>query len=119
MSSVTDSAKSQLIQLVDTPFTAQYSSFGTAMVNWAGTIGPTVSVSGYRQAYVLVVGTSITKSFDFNMGKISGATAAQTLNQPADGKIHAFDIQGPEISIVLRGTAGATDHVQLWLYLRS
>ncbi len=89
MSSVTESAKSQLIQLVDTPFTAQYSSFGTAQVNWGGTIGPIVSVSGYRQAYVFVVGTSITKSFDFNMGKISGATAAQSVNQPADGKMRS------------------------------
>jgi len=123
MSSVTESANSQFLQFVDTPYTVQYPSgpevVAQVPVNWGGTIGSFVSVNGYRQAYVLVAGTSITKSFNFVMGKISGVTAAQSWNQPADGKIHAFDIQGPQISIWLNGTPGATDHVQLWLYLRS
>jgi hypothetical protein len=56
-----------------------------------------------------------------NMGKIAGTTLAQTLEQFPLGttaRIHAFDIVGPDFSIVLTGAPPNTEvPIQAWVFL--
>lgn len=107
----------KLFQFVDTPFVAKYSAGGEAFVIFAGS--SIVSVDGYTKVCVEVLGTAITKSFDLMMGKISGATLADRVanNQAADAHIHSYQVLGPEVAMVLKGTPKTTDKVQLWMYL--
>jgi hypothetical protein len=54
------------------------------------------------------------------IGKWSGSTAAERFEVPADGKIHSFEVIGPQMHLELDG--GATygvENVALWVYLRS
>jgi hypothetical protein len=107
----------KLLQFVDTPFIAKYSAAGEAFVIFGGS--NIFSVDGYTKVCVEVLGTPITKSFDLMMGKISGATLADRVanNQAADAHIHTYQVSGPEVGIVLKGTPNTTDKVQLWMYL--
>lgn len=56
-----------------------------------------------------------------NMGKISGTTLAQTLETfplGTSGKIHTYDVVGPEFSLVVTGgPANATVPIQAWVFL--
>ncbi len=56
-----------------------------------------------------------------NMGKISGSTLAQTVAQFPLGttaQIHAFDVIGPDFSVVLTGGPANTDvPIQAWVFL--
>jgi hypothetical protein len=107
----------KLLQFVDTPFPVKYSASGEAYVIFSGS--NIVSVNGYTKVCVEVLGTSITKSFDLLMGKISGATLADRVayNQAADAHIHSYPVSGPEVGLVLKGTPNTNDKVKLWMYL--
>jgi hypothetical protein len=65
------------------------------------------------------VAVSMTVSCD--MGKLSGATLAQTVGQFALGtatQIHTFDVVGPEFSVILTGGPPNTDvPIQAWVFL--
>jgi hypothetical protein len=56
-----------------------------------------------------------------DMGKISGSTLAQTVAQFPLGttaQIHAFDVIGPDFSVVLTGGPANTDvPIQAWVFL--
>jgi hypothetical protein len=109
----------KLIQFVDTPFDVTYPAAGEAYVQWPQGTG-ILSVNGYSQVSVMVGPSAHTQTFDVIMGKISGATLSSRV---ATGvhvgvAIHTYPIVGPEFGIVLHGTAGSQDHVQLWIYLR-
>jgi len=117
---VTEQAKTKLYQFVDTPYDVTYSGFGEAFVRFEPP-NSMVRVDGFRHICVEVLGTPKTTSFDLTMGKLSGATLGERIaeNQVADAKIHCYNISGPEVGLVLRGTPNTTDKVQLWMYLRS
>lgn len=55
------------------------------------------------------------------MGKISGSTLAQYVDQFPLGttaRIHAFDVVGPDFSVVLTGAPPNTDvPIQAWVFL--
>jgi hypothetical protein len=57
-----------------------------------------------------------------DMGKLSGATLAQTIGQfplGTAGQIHTFDVIGPEFSVMLTGGPANTDvPIQAWVFLR-
>jgi hypothetical protein len=107
----------KLIQFVDTPYSVTYSGSGEAYVSWPGGSNA-LSADGYSRVSVEVRGTAKTSSFDLIMGKISGSTLADRVASPAaDGKIHTYEVIGPEIALLLKGTPNATDRVQLWVYL--
>jgi|WetSurMetagenome_2_1015567.scaffolds.fasta_scaffold151647_2 hypothetical protein len=107
----------KFMQFVDTPYTVKYTAAGEAYVNFPG--GYIVSIDGYSKVCIEVLGTTITKSFSLNMGKISGSTLADAvaLNQAADAHIHTYPVIGPEAALLLKGTPNTTDKVQLWVYL--
>jgi hypothetical protein len=120
--STIESANIKLYQFVDTPYHVAYSAHGEAGVELAGKgLGTTLRVDGFRQVSVEVADTAHTHSFDLFMGKCSGTTLADrvAVNQPADGKVHTYNVVGPEIGLMLKGDANTTDNVQLWVYLRS
>ena len=56
-----------------------------------------------------------------NIGKISGATLAQTVGQfplGTSGIIHTFEVVGPEFSVILTGGPPNTDvPIQAWVFL--
>jgi hypothetical protein len=56
-----------------------------------------------------------------DMGKLSGATLAQTVGQfslGTAGQIHTFDVIGPEFSVSLIGGPANTDvPIQAWVFL--
>jgi hypothetical protein len=56
-----------------------------------------------------------------SMGKITGESLAQTVGQfplGTEGKIHTFDVVGPEFNVVLTGGPPDTDvPVQAWVFL--
>lgn len=65
--------------------------------------------------------TPVQMTVQCNMGKISGSTLAQTLKQFPLGttaQIHAFDVIGPDFSVVLTGAPPNTDvPIQAWVFL--
>lgn len=109
-------ANTKFLQYVDKPFTAAFDKSGLVWVLFEN--NPVLSIDGYRkvclQLYCL---DEIT--FDVSMGKISGATMAESLanKQALDKKIHCYDVRGPEFQLVLHGKPNTTSKVQLWVYL--
>ncbi len=118
---VTEQAKSQLIQFVDTPLTVSYPSFGQAFVPFGSS--NVLSIDGYRQVCVEAVeavGNSHTASYTVDMGKISGNTLSSFIaTNPLGTTINCYDVKGPELALILTGSPSTTDTVQLWVYLRS
>jgi hypothetical protein len=109
-------ANPRFINHVDPPATVTYSQFGEAQVELGGqTI---LAVSGYRQVSVMV-GSTQAATVSLVVGKIAGATLAMEHSWPPDFTIHTFDVVAPEIAVWLKGgKPGATEQVQVWMYLR-
>ena len=65
---------------------------------------------------------AVSMSVVCTMGKISGQTLAQSVAQFPLGttaQIHAFEVVGPEFSVVLAGGPANTDvPIQAWVFLR-
>jgi hypothetical protein len=65
--------------------------------------------------------TAVQMSVQCMMGKLSGSTLGQVLGQFPLGttaQIHAFDVIGPEFSVVLTGGTPNTDvPIQAWVFL--
>ena len=109
----------RLLNFVDTPAQVQYSSFGEASVLLDPATGGVVDLTRFRRVSVLI-GATTAASCEIFMGKISGATLAQSFGVPLDARIHTFEVVGPQLTLVLRGgAAGTTESVQLWVYLSS
>jgi hypothetical protein len=109
----------RFINLADSPAVLKYSQFGEAFVNLDPTVGGVIDVSGYRWVSIRIGSTKAT-SCEMAMGKISNQTLAQAYNVPLDGKIHTFEINGPQMTLVLKGgQPNSTENVKMWVYLRS
>lgn len=103
----------KFIQYVDKPLSVKFDKFG----NWYGEV---ISLNGYRRVCLnLASADANVKSFDVSFGKISGNTFSDDVirNHPLDRKILCSDVMGPEMMILLHGTAGTTGKVLLWVYL--
>ena len=123
---VTEQAKTKLIQFVDKPYNVTYDSSGSAIVK----ISPSglLSVDGYRQVCTQIFSTNGNTQF-FNMdmgyaGKISALGYRLAINVPVDTGFsrtpaHCYSVDGPLIDLTLVGNPNTNDQVQLWLYLRS
>jgi hypothetical protein len=111
-------ATNQLYNFVNTPVTVTYSASGQAQVSLSTTSGAIISIAGYRKVSMRLGATHAT-TLQVSMGKISGPTlSAAVLNGPVDGRIHTFDVVGPELVLTLSGgPPNTTDHIQLWVYL--
>lgn len=77
-----------------------------------------LDVTRFRRVNVLVSGTRAAPML--HIGKWSPSTCCEGYSAPADGRIHSFEVTGPQIHLSLSGakTYGIED-VQLWVYLRS
>ena len=112
-------ASTRIINFVDTPATITYDAQGEGAVQLHPTLGHIIRVAGYRKVSICVGGTQA-KSFQIVMGKLLGATLGQAITRPINNDIHAFDIIGPHLALLLTGgSAGATEKVQLWVFLSS
>jgi hypothetical protein len=125
-STVTEQAKTKIIQFVDSPYSVTYGVGGVAEVK----LVPSgfLSVDGYRQVCTQILSTnSNTTSFDIYMGYVGkhNALAYRVANNvPVDAifpnaAIHCYSVDGPIIDLVLHGNPSTNDKVQLWVYLRS
>jgi hypothetical protein len=77
-----------------------------------------LDVTQFRRINVLVSGTR--SSPLLHIGKWAGSTCAESNPVPADGRIHSFEVTGPQIHISFSGSpALGVEDVQLWVYLRS
>lgn len=113
----TDIPNTKLFNFVDTPANLAYSQFGEAQVPFKP--DKIVDVSGYRQVSVRIGQTQAT-SWSLYMGKISNSTLSVEHMRPIDNAIHTFNVEGPEITLFLKGAPARTkEKVQLWVYLRS
>lgn len=109
----------RFINLVDTPATVQYSIHGDGQIPLEPATGNVVDLTGYRRVSIRV-GTNRARTCAAHMGKITGTTLAQELAVPLDGRIHSFEVAGPQLTLWLRGGAASTqENVQVWVYLRS
>ncbi len=114
-----DIPNTRLINHVDTPATIHYSQHGQAQVPLDPAVGSIIDVSQYRRVSVEIGQTHATSAALY-MGKISGATLSMLFAVPLDGKIHTFEIVGPQITLWLSGAApNSQEQEQLWVYLTS
>ena len=119
---VTEQAKTQLFQFVDSPLAVSYPSFGEFRVPLGGS--NIISTDGYRQVCVEAVesvGHTNTSGYSALMGKLSGSTLGTFIatNHPLGGTIDCYEVNGPEFALILNGSPNTSDSVQLWVYLRS
>jgi hypothetical protein len=83
-----------------------------------------VNVKPYSQVNLEIIQwphAPVTVLVSCDMGKITGATLAETVGQfplGTAGQIHTFDVVGPEFSVVLTGGPPKTAvPIQAWLFL--
>jgi len=82
------------------------------------TNGPIHDVTQFRRINVLISGTKSSPSL--YLGKLAGSTLCESSPIPADGRIHSFEVTGPQMRIYFSGNpALGVEDVQLWAYLRS
>ncbi len=78
-----------------------------------------LDVRNYRKVSVLIGPTKAAKGI-ITIGKISGSTLSVQYDIPIDGKVHSFDVVGPEINLGLTGsTSSPKESVQAWIYFTS
>ncbi len=114
-----DIPNTRMFNFVDTPAVIKYGPGGDGDVPLDPQVGSVIDITGFRKINVRI-GTTKAKSYTVFIGKISGATLSQELNQPIDNLTHTFEVTGPQLSLLLRGGPPNThEKVQLWVYLRS
>ena len=114
-----DIPNTRFINFVDSPAAIQYNQYGNAPVILEPPTQWVIDLRQFRRASICI-GSANASSFWLAMGKISGATLAQTYTQPVDGNIHTFEVIGPQMVLwLLGGTPNSQEQVQLWVYLRS
>ncbi|KJV06735.1 hypothetical protein [Methylocucumis oryzae] len=115
-----DISNTRLYNFVDIPAEINYSQFGEAGVQLdPRQAGHIISVRRFRKINILIGSTSA-KSISIYLGKLSDATLAQEFHHPIDGKIHTYDVIGPELAIVFKGgTPNSSEKVQMWVFLSS
>ena len=123
---VTEQAKTKLIQFVDKPYNVTYDFAGFATVKLSPSF--LLSLDGYRQVCTQIISTNgNTTSFDIEMGyvgKINGLTYRIENQQPVatnafKSPIHCYDVDAPQLLLTLVGKPSTNDQVELWVYLRS
>ena len=113
-----DIPNTRFINFVDSPAAVAFSQAGDAFIELAPATS-VIDVTGFRKGCFCVGQTSAT-TVVVGIGKISNTTLSQDLIFLLDGKIHCFDIIGPQVAVILRGgTPNTTEDVQFWLYLTS
>ncbi len=116
---MSDTPNVRFINLVDSPATLQYNQHGQAQVLLEPQTGGILDVKEFRRVSICI-GATKASSCEMYMGKISGTTLSQRYNLPLDGHIHTFEVVGPQMALGLNGgQPNSTEHVQLWVYLRS
>jgi hypothetical protein len=116
-----DIPKTSLVNHVSPGLQIDWPSFfpGSFEVPLTSSGATTLNVANYRRVSVLVGSTQATQA-NLRMGMLSGTTLGVSMPFPLDGKIHTFDVVGPEIGLDLLCTGKfAAEKVQLWLYLSS
>ena len=113
-----DIPNTRFINFVDTPVIVSYTASGFGRVVLDPQTDGVIDITGFRTISVLIGPTKAT-SFAVLIGKISGATLADSANQPVDQKIHTFNVTGPQMVLNLNGgPPNSHEKVQLWVYLR-
>ena len=109
----------QYINFVDTKLTLQFSATGSAKAMLTSASDATVDITGFRKISILAPpGLSFT--CQMKMGQVALNTLVASYDVPLDGKIHTFDVQGPQMMLSFsNGPANSTKQIQLMVYLRS
>lgn len=106
------------LNFVDTPATVNYSQHCEASIPLNQANDP-VDLKVFRKVSIMI-GTTNANSCSMYMGKISGATLANSFDIPLNQKIHTFDVVGPQMKLWLKGATPLTsENVKLWIYLTS
>jgi hypothetical protein len=113
-----DIPNTRFINFVDAPVTVSYTAGGFGQVNLDPQTGGVIDLTGFRTFSVKIDTTKAT-SFAVVIGKVSGATLADSLSQPVDNKIHTYNVTGPQMVLNFTGPPNTHEKVKLWVYLRS
>jgi hypothetical protein len=109
----------QYINFVDTKLTLQFSASGGAQAMLTSPNDPTVDITGFRKVNILVQ-SDLNLTCNLLMGQISPNTMSESFKVPINGKIHTFDVRGPQMLVMFaNGPANSTMQIQLMIYLRS
>jgi hypothetical protein len=116
---VADVPNVQYINFVDTELTLQFDAGGSAAAMLTSANDPTVDLTGFRKVNILgSYGHNFTCSMF--MGQVGLGTLVASYDVPLDGKIHTFEVHGPQMMLRFEnGPANTTKHIQLLVYLRS
>ena len=109
----------QYINFVDTELTLHFDAGGSAAAMLTSANNPAVDITGFRKVNIL---GSYGQNFTCRMlmGQISLGTLAASYDVPLDGKIHTFEVHGPQMMLQFdNGPANTTKHLPLMIYLRS
>jgi hypothetical protein len=108
------------INFVDTKLTLQFDASGRATARLTAN-DPVVDITGFRKVNILGSGSySSIGTCSMLMGQIEPGTMAASYDVPLDGKIHTFDVHGPQMIVLFdNGPANTTKQIQLMIYLRS
>lgn len=106
----------KFINHVDSPVEVSFDRFGNFWVPLDGR--RILDIRDCRRLH-FEIGTSRTSVTDYRiaMGKISGATLAQTFPGTPDARIHSMDVIGPQMTLLLEGPPDTTTTIQLWVWL--
>ncbi len=105
----------KLINFVDKPATIEFDKSGKGSVP----LDPShdLPTGAFRRVHLRIGSTQASK-YSLYFGKISNTTLAEPKGGKIDGRIHSYDIDGPEISLLLTGgPKHGTEKVKLWVYL--
>ncbi len=108
----------RFINLIDPPAAIEYSRHGQALIP-LDPLSSVLDLGGYRRVSVCVGGTRA-RSCELITGRLAGATRSQRFVVPLDGRIHSFEVAGPQLALWLNGGAALSiEKVQVSLYLHS
>ncbi len=109
----------QLINFIDTTLSIQFDASGEATAMLTSPNNPTVDLTGFRKINIL---GPHGQNFlcRMLMGQIVPGTMAATYAVPLDGKIHTFEVHGPQMMVEFtNGPTNTTTQIQFMIYLRS
>ena len=108
----------RFINLVDPPAAIQYSRHGQALVP-LDPLASVIDLGGYRRVSVCVGGTRA-RSCELIAGRLGGTSRSQRFLVPLDGRIHSFDVAGPQLALWLNGGAAlSSERVLVSMYLHT
>ncbi len=91
----------RFINLVDPPAAIEYSHHGQALVP-LDPLASVLDLGGYRRVSVCV-GSTRARSCELIAGRLGGATRSQRFVVPLDGRLHSFEVAGPQLALWLNG----------------